>query len=285
MEGDPVRGGRILAELPELTILAGQMNQELKGRRVRGVESHQPKCVNVPVEEFRIRLLGKTFGECRLIGKWIACDVEPGEIFLLNLGMGADLRFYPAPANDAPEKYQLRLEFEDGSALFCRFWWFGHTHVVARERLSEHPLTSVIGPLATGPDAGLQWFRELVAKSRGNVKSLLLDQRKISGLGNAYMHDILFVARVHPFRQCRTLGTEEVDRLFEAILYVSNRARELGGFETDLYGRGGYASSGDMLCIIGYKQGKPCPVCGTAIQKVKTGSTSGFVCPTCQKAS
>jgi formamidopyrimidine-DNA glycosylase len=185
----------------------------------------------------------------------------------------------------ALEKYQLRMEFADGAALTCRFWWFGHTHVMAAENLATHRETSVIGPLATGPDAGLSWFRELVGTSRGNVKSLLMDQKRVSGLGNAYMHDILFTARVHPLRQCRSLRPDEVEALFEAIPYVTDRAIELGGFETDLYGKGGYAVSGDRLCIIGYRDGKPCPICGTAIEKIKTGSTSGFVCPSCQKVN
>ena len=290
-----------MAELPELTILTGQMNQELKGRKVREVEARQPKCLNVPVEEFRSRLVGKTFDCCRLVGKWIVCDMQPGEVFLLNLGMGGDLRFGPAGAQDAtpdaavnpppdapssaPDKYQMRMEFEDGSVLTCRFWWFGHTHVMAREDLAAHRETSVIGPLAAGPEACLAWFRELVGTSRGNIKGLLMDQKKISGLGNAYMHDILFAARVHPLRQCRSLRPDEVERLFEAIPYVTKRAIELGGFETDLHGKGGYAVSGDRLCIIGYREGKPCPVCGTAIEKIKTGSTSGFVCPSCQKVN
>ena len=274
-----------MAELPELTIFAGQMSKEMKGRKVRDVDARQPKCLNVSVEELRLRLCGKTFGDCRLIGKWIACDAEPGEVFLLNTGMGGDLRFTFPGTPPAPDKYQLRVGFEDGSAFTCRFWWFGHIHVVRRDALSTHPGTSAIGPLATGPGAGLAWFSDLVGKSRGNIKSLLMDQRKISGLGNAYMHDILFAARVHPFRQCKSLSCDEVRRLHESIQYVTNRAIEIGGFETDLYGGGGYGVSGDRLCIVGYREGKPCPVCGTTIQKIKTGSTSGFVCPSCQKVN
>jgi len=271
-----------MAELPELTVLARQMDKELRGRKVRDVDIRQPKCLNVAPEELRTRLVGKTLGGSWLIGKWIASSVEPDEIFLLNLGMGGDLRFTPAETPLA-DKYQVRLEFTDGSALTCRFWWFGHVHVVRQDALPAHPETSVVGPLATSPAAGLPWFGELVGTSRGNIKGLLMDQKKISGLGNAYMHDILFAARVHPLRQCKSLTQDEVRRLHESIEYVTNRAMEIGGFETDLYGSGGYAVSGDRLCIIGYREGKPCPVCGAEIVKIKTGPTSGFVCPSCQK--
>ncbi len=271
-----------MAELPELTVLARQMDKELRGRKVRDVDTRQPKCLNVAPEELRTRLVGKTFNGSRLIGKWIASEAEPDEVFLLNLGMGGDLRFTSAEM-PAPDKYQVRLEFEDGSALTCRFWWFGHVHVVRRNALPAHPETSVIGPLATSAAADLAWFVGLVGKSRGSIKSLLMDQKKISGLGNAYMHDILFAARVHPLRECKSLSSDEVRALHESIESVTDRAMKIGGFEPDLYGEGGYAVSGDKLCIIGYREGKPCPVCGAAIVKIKTGPTSGFVCPSCQK--
>ena len=271
-----------MAEIPELLILTEQMDRELKGRVISGAQALQPKCLNVSVEEFCSRLKDKTIGPVGLKGKWITVQALPGETLLLNLGMGADARFHE-PGATLPAKYQVLLAFHDGSALSCRYWWFGHAHVVASDRAAEHELIRDIGPLATSASVSPGWFRSLIAANRGAaVKGLLMDQTRISGIGNAYMHDILFKAGIHPLRKCKTLTETEADRLHAAINEVLARARDLGGMERDLYGKGGSMEAFQKLTIIGYKEGQPCPVCGSAIERIKTGSTRGFICPKCQ---
>jgi formamidopyrimidine-DNA glycosylase len=110
----------------------------------------------------------------------------------------------------------------------------------------------------------------------------LLNQSRIAGIGNAYIHDILFLARLHPLRQVNTLTAAEVDALAEAIHAGLQPSIDKGGafYEVGLDGKKGGFTADDIL--IGYKEGKPCPVCGTQIEKIKTGSTSSFICPHCQ---
>jgi formamidopyrimidine-DNA glycosylase len=114
------------------------------------------------------------------------------------------------------------------------------------------------------------------------VKSFLVDQSKIAGIGNAYVHDILFIAGLHPLRTLNTLSEEDVERLAEGIQRGLAPSLEKGGafYEVNIHSeRGGFVME-DIL--IGYREGKPCPDCSTAIEKIKTGSTSSFICPSCQ---
>jgi len=276
------KGWLRVAELPELLILSEQLEQQFRGRTVTEVEVTQPKCLNVSPEEFSRALLTRRFGRVRLLGKWICCDMAPGYKFLLNLGMGADVRYSP-PGASLPDKYQLSIRFDDASSLWCRFWWFGHAHVVADEEMDGHARTAELGPLACSPQADRDWFHALVRSSaRSGVKSLLMNQKKISGLGNAYMHDILFGAGIHPLRKCGDLSPAEVDALYRSIGDVVEKVRRLGGFERDLYGQGGNVETPERLLVIGYREGEACPQCGTPVEKIKTGSTSGFICPECQ---
>lgn len=111
----------------------------------------------------------------------------------------------------------------------------------------------------------------------------MMDQKNVSGIGNMYMHDILFKARLHPLKKISDMNEEEIELLYNGITDVLNLSREKGTFayESDFFGeKGGYTIE-DFL--VGYKENKPCPVCGETIVSIKTGSTASFICPACQK--
>ena len=97
-----------------------------------------------------------------------------------------------------------------------------------------------------------------------------------------YMHDILFKARLHPQKKISDLSKDEIKLLYHSIMELMNLSREKGTFayESDFFGQKGGFGTDDFL--VGYKEHKPCPVCGETIVSMKTGSTSTFLCPACQ---
>ena len=110
-----------------------------------------------------------------------------------------------------------------------------------------------------------------------------MNQKNISGIGNMYMHDILFKARLHPQRKISDMSGDEIRLLYASIVDLLNLSREKGAFsyESDFFGqKGGFTMD---YFLVGYKENQPCPVCGETIVSIKTGSTSTFVCPACQK--
>jgi formamidopyrimidine-DNA glycosylase len=270
-----------MPELPEIFNLARQMDAELKGRKVAAVEVRQSKCLNTGVDEFRSLVEGKTFAGVRHRGKWVVADLEPGVLFLLSLGMGGDALFHPTP-HGLPSKYQVRFDFEDGAALTMGFWWFGYAHAVPVDAAHTHKMTAELGldPLDSGTFT-FPRFSELLRKKRGAVKPVLMDQRCIAGIGNVYIQDILFKAGLHPDRPVPSISEAEMRSLYNAVVDVLSNAAGLGGlaYEKDLYGRPG----GLKDFLVGYREGKPCPVCGSLIEKIKTGSTASFVCRGCQR--
>ncbi len=269
-----------MAELPELTILQKQMHAALRGRRIDAVEITQPKCVNVPVRTAIAALTGKRITGVARRGKWLELCLDPPLHLLLNLGMGADLWHYRKGAA-LPPKYQVRLALQDGSGLTCRFWWFGHVHVLTPQQRQRHAPTARLGPspLDLSPRALIELARRF---PRSTVKSLILDQDKLSGIGNAYAHDILWRARLHPQRKLATLTDSEIGRCLGAIRFVVRRAIDKGGLEPDFFQRQGNMKTFARLFLVGYKERQPCPRCGAAIRKIRTGSTATFVCPACQ---
>ncbi|HWI52112.1 MAG TPA: DNA-formamidopyrimidine glycosylase family protein [Symbiobacteriaceae bacterium] len=269
-----------MAELPELTILQQQMDQALAGRTITHVEMLQEKCLNVPVTQAIASLTGRRIAAVTRKGKWLQIHLDGELLLLLNLGMGADLWHY-APGAALPAKYQLRIGVDDGAGFTCRFWWFGYIRLLAAAELPAFKETAKLGPspLEITP-------AELTAIARktprSTAKSLILDQEKLSGIGNAYAHDILWEARLHPQRKLGSLTEADLVRYHGAIVRVMNRAMELGGLEPDFYRGQGNIHDAGRLFLVGYKDGKPCPHCGTAITKIQTGATATFICPACQ---
>lgn len=269
-----------MAELPELTILQRQMHESLSGRTITAVEVRQDKCLNVPAGTLVSAVAGRQISEVTRRGKWLYLHLDPDAYLLLNLGMGADLWYYK-PGEELPNKYHFRLGLDDGAGFTCRFWWFGYIRLFSADELLTHPETAKLGPSPL--EISAEEFATRARKyPRSTVKSLILDQDKLSGVGNAYAHDILWEARLHPQRKLGSLSENELSCYYQAIGSVLNRSLEKGGLETDFYRTGGNVQGWEELFLIGYKQGKPCPRCGTAIEAIKTGSTTTFICPSCQ---
>jgi len=177
-----------------------------------------------------------------------------------------------------PAKHRIIFDFTDDTCLSINFWWFGYVHFT--DSIQMHAPSAKLGPNVL--DISREQFHQLTAGQRGGVKSFLLDQARIAGIGNAYIHDILFLARLHPLRRMDSLSHEELDRLYNGIQGGLRPSFEKGGafYEVNLSGQKGGFTSDKIL--IGYRENQPCPVCQTPIVKIKTGSTSSFVCPSCQ---
>lgn len=263
-----------------MTILGRQMRKEIVGRRVSEVEVANSKCLNMPFEQFQKIVVGKTIRSVESKGKWLFIGLD-SHVLLFNPGMGADVILLK-PGDRLPEKYQIKFVLEGERGFTIRVWWFCYLHLMPEEKLGEHKLTAKLGMTPLDKRFTLDYFKQLLGKKRGNIKSFLLDQKNIAGIGNVYVQDMLFNAKLHPKRKIPSLTDMEVDALHKSIKSVLNESIELGGltYEKDFYGnKGGY---GAKQFKIAYKPDKPCPTCQTAIQKIKTGSTSSFICPNCQ---
>jgi formamidopyrimidine-DNA glycosylase len=271
-----------MPELPEITVIAAQMNKEISRKRIAEAESKQPKNLNVPLAKFIETVKGKTVSSVTAKGKWIFMKLEPAYFMLVNLGMYGELLYY-THGQELPERYQFRLTFADGSGFTIFFSWFGYIHLVAEKDSAKHGLTAELGANPFDDDFPFERFEKLLlSKKKTRVKNFLLDQKNVAGIGNVYVQDILFESRLHPNREISTLTLKEKEGLYNAIRHVLNRSIQLGGlaYEKDFYGRNGKFSGSEFL--VGYKEGRPCPICHTPIEKIKTGSTSSYICPKCQ---
>jgi len=270
-----------MPELPEIAVIARQMNKETAGKRIADIEVRQPKNLNMPVQEFVKAAKEKTINNVSSKGKWVFVKLDPAYYMLINRGMNADLLYF-TPKHTLPEKYQFKLTFSDKTGFTIQFQWFGYVHLVSEKNLNKHKLTAQLGISPIEKEFTLEHFKGLLATKKGGIKSFLIDQKNVAGIGNVYIQDILFKAKLHPNRKIPTLSEKEISNLYNAIKNVLNHSIKLGGltYEKDFYGQNGKFTINEFF--VGYKTGKPCPTCKTPIEKIKTGSTASYICPKCQ---
>lgn len=269
-------------ELPEITILAGQMSVKMVEKRISEIEVSNEKCLNMPLNLLQEVVVGKEVRSVEPRGKWVFIGLEPGYTLLFNTGMGADVIHYN-DGDELPEKYQIKLILDDGSGFTVRVWWFCYLHLVPSDELQGHKLTGAIGRSPLEDGFTLDYFKELLSGRRGGVKSFLMNQRNVAGIGNVYIQDILFDAKLHPKRKINTLTEDEVESLYKSMRAVLRESIGMGGlaYEKDFYGR--YGGYGKEQYRVAYKPELPCPECGETIEKIRTGSTASFICPSCQQ--
>jgi formamidopyrimidine-DNA glycosylase len=199
-----------MPELPEISVIAEQMNKEITEKRIVEIEVKQPKTLNMPVPQFIETAKGRTVGNVTSKGKWIFMKLDPGYFMLINLGMGAQLHYFK-PSTKLPEKYQFELTFSDKTGFTIHFSWFGYIHLLPETDLAKHKQTAELGISPLSEEFTLEHFRKLLGDRKAGIKSFLLNQKNIAGIGNVYIQDILFKAGLHPNRKISTLSEEEID--------------------------------------------------------------------------
>lgn len=274
-------------ELPEVLILARQINDTLQGKIVRrgqlGSSPHKFVWYNRTHTEFEALTAGKNVGNASARGKWLFIPLEPGYVLLLGEFGGKML--YHAPGSGMPGKYHLCLEFADGSLLtvMTRLWGAIELH----EGGSQHEREYIQGMCVTPVDEAFtyDYFCNLIEltsqEKKRSLKSLLTQDQLIPGLGNAIAQDIQFRARLHPRRSIDELCADQSRSLYAAVVEtVAEVVRQGGRYdEVDLFGKpGGYVRLMDRNTL-----GQPCPECGCPIQKTQYLGGACYFCPDCQK--
>jgi len=272
-----------MPELPDIVVLARSMDEALRNRTIATVEVYQPKCLNLPMEEFCQGAAGRTFQEVRPRGKWVLAGLDQGWTLALNLGMGGEVCLHPPGEAPNPKRERVVFALADSWGLWAHFWWFGHVHLLTPERLAAHPQISRLGPEPLAADFTPAKLGGMLRGRRGAVKKYLLDQSFLAGIGNVYIQDLLWYAGLHPLRPANTLDRADVERLHGAIRRVLEEGVRWSGGpgERDVWGKEGHYAE---HLQVGYRTGKPCPTCGTAVEQLRTGSTTSYICPRCQAA-
>jgi formamidopyrimidine-DNA glycosylase len=272
-----------MPELPEVTVISEDVAKLAVGREVLRATVFRPDVTNVEPEEFGRRLVGRTLRATGRRGKIIVLDF--GEVVgLVHLVISG--RVLRLPEWREPNRMNTAvLEFEgEGEPLVLAFTrlWLGYFDLYNPGEEERHSLISRLGPDPLSEDFTVQYLASAFSR-KASVKALLLDQSVVAGLGNIYVDEILFSARVHPTRKASTLSRDDIQNIHAATRDILRRAIELRGTTFDSYHDAfGEAGKFQRQLKVFARAGEPCPECGTQIMKSRVAGRGTHTCPACQ---
>lgn len=274
-----------MPELPEVETVARLVRPRLLGRKLGGVTVTTPRTLGgLSRVAFGRAITGARVGVVRRRGKFVVMELERGGrsagALLVHLRMTGRLHVEAAGTELDPYA-RVCIALDDGNELrfvdvrrFGRFLW------TARPELA----LGALGPEPLEPAFTVEWLAGALAGRRGRLKSLLLDQTFLAGLGNIYVDEALFRSGLHPLRASDRLGDREIARLHTEIQATLIEAIEREGSSFDAFYRtpeGRPGSYQHQFRVYG-RTGKPCKVCGSPIQRLVIGQRATHVCPRCQ---
>lgn len=274
-----------MVELPEVYVLAEQMSRVLEGKRIKKVVanavSHGFAQYSGDPSRYPEMLTGKRIMSVRpdtgTMDIW-DCNVEVVCEDML-LSVSTPVKFFE-PGEKLPRSHQLLLQFEDDTCMCCTVQLWGAMLCVPR---SDDPPRRPQGPNPLTEAFDEAWFEELWSREKPSLsaKALLATQKRIPGIGNGVLQDILFHAGIHPRRKLRSMGPEEKEKLFRSIKTTLREMKDCGGRDTerDLFNHpGGYRT---FLSAKSYKH--PCRICGSTLVREAYLGGNIYYCPVCQK--
>jgi formamidopyrimidine-DNA glycosylase len=274
-----------MPELPEVESVRRGLLPWIVGAKIIKAELSLPRLLKYPKPaSFQKSLTGSRIKALTRKGKYLIFELDNQKDLIIHLGMSG--RLIPSAESEAyPPHTHLILQLEaQANLLFIDPRTFGRIALLPHEDYSQLPGLAAIGIDPTLPEE-YQW-EKVKDLFRGNrpVKSFLLDQSILAGIGNIYADESLFRAKIHPLRLVSSLTTREKKRLFTVIQDILNEAIECGG-TTILTFMDSHKNHGNFqshLQVYG-KENSPCPHCSSLIHKITIAGRSAHFCPHCQK--
>jgi formamidopyrimidine-DNA glycosylase len=287
-----------MPELPEVETVARQLEPELEGHRIEHLEVLDPRWSRpVPPERFGAEVSGATIEGLGRRGKYLLLALDGERTLVMHLRMTGNLvlvegeevldpsegrLLYQGERTTESRHLRARFVLDDGRELwFTDPRRFGEAFLIANADLPERFSRLGVEPLSD--EFTPELLGEVAAGRTAPLKSFLLDQTRIAGVGNIYADEALYRARLHPLSPAGSMKPEHLEALRDAVVDALQAGIDAGGSTIDDY-RDGRGEKGTMQekFLVHTREGEPCPDCGGEIQRIVVGGRSTYFCPHCQ---
>ena len=268
-----------MPELPEVETVVRGLREKVVGRIIRKVNIYPDVC------SFQEKIKNQKINEINRYGKWIIFVLD--NYYLLS-HLRMEGKYFLKPKGATLEKHE-HVSFVLDNDMELRYMdvrKFGKMQLIEKENINE------IGPFL---EMGLEpwdkklntlYLKEKFLRKKLPIKSCLLDQRIIVGIGNIYADEILFLSKINPLKEANSLSLEELERIIDNTKLVLEKAIEKGGTTIRSYtSLNGIHGLFQQELYVHSKEGQKCLICGSDILKIKVGGRGTYYCPKCQKNS
>ena len=285
-----------MPELPEVETVRRGLEPALSGARLVRVEQRRPDLRFPLPDGFVQRLTGATIERLDRRAKYILAPLDRGDTLVMHLGMTGRFEI-AAPEGTVrpgqfaraitPDDKHAHVVFETEAGATITYYdprRFGFMDLIPTEAVETHPWFAKMGPEPLGPDFDASVLAAAFKGCKQNPKTLLLDQRVVAGLGNIYVCEALFRARISPLKPAGSISKAKIAALVDAIKAVLAEAVEAGGSSiSDYAGADGALGYFQHSFRVYGREGEPCPDgCEGVVERIVQGGQSTFYCPRCQ---
>jgi formamidopyrimidine-DNA glycosylase len=288
-----------MPELPEVETVRLGLLSLLPGKTVQAVSSNTPKIFPNAQHDVDQFLVGASVRDIRRRAKVLIIDLDNDYSLIIHLKMTGQLvfranddsaRFGAGHPNDSligalPDKTtHVIFDFGDSKLFFNDQRKFGWVRLLPTIEIPEIDFFRKFGPEPLADDfTAADFIKRLEQRPRSNIKAVLLDQAVIAGIGNIYADESLFAAQVHPLTLVKNIPKTNKEKLFHELQAVLRLSLEKGGATEENYVNAkGEKGSYQLFAKVYHRDGQPCLVCGTIIEKSRVAGRGTHTCPTCQ---
>ncbi len=275
-----------MLEYPEVVNIVEQLQNEIVGKEITRIAMDnfqglvKQGFMYLTPKEFEERLIKQIIEKVRSKGKYFYFELKPSNrVVLIDFETSGQI-LYHKYTSTLPEKYTVKLVFNDNSMLTVRIIAWGFFKVETQEHYDGHKYLSNPGIEPLDDKLDFNKFNELLNHHDKSSKTFFVGQKYICGIGNGYLQDIFFKAKIHPKRKVPDLTEIEREALFTSMKAIMKEAIKKKGRDTEI---DIYDKQGDYKTLLGKDtKDKPCPNCGTAITKLSVDGSSAYICTNCQ---
>ncbi|MCX7781394.1 MAG: DNA-formamidopyrimidine glycosylase [Negativicutes bacterium] len=274
-----------MPELPEVETIRRTLTGKVEGRIIARAEVRLPRLIKWPAaDEFQVVLAGKKIESLTRRGKYLVFHLDNGYALVIHLRMTGRL-FYVPGASEFDRFVHVIFHLDDGSSLiYADTRTLGTLYLMPEDELPRIAGLAAMGPEPLTPEFTADYLRDTLRRRSGKIKTVLLNQQLIGGLGNIYVDESLALAGIHPERPASSLTDTEIQRLHQSINKVIGAGIAHGGTSFRDYrdGANQKGSHQDHLLVYGRKA-EPCKLCSAVIERTVVAGRGTHFCPKCQK--
>lgn len=272
-----------MPELPEVETIKSILIPVVKGRKIINVDVYRDKTIEGNVKEFKDTLKGKRFLDVSRIGKYLIFHLEDDVVFVSHLRMEG--KYYSFKEEESDSKYaKVVFHFDDGSKLcYDDSRAFGIMKLSNEKEYRNLEMLAKLGPEPFDV-SDVSLLMKKTKKINKPIKTTLLDQTLITGLGNIYVDETLYASNIHPLTPANKLSKTDWENVIKNSKEILKIAIEMGGSTIKSYHPGKDIDGNFQTRIKIYgKSGEICPICQHEFRFIKVGGRGTTFCPTCQR--